>query len=1043
MTHPFARATRLILAYALFSGTAYAAATLAPSFVPNDQPTGWLGEVEVSTFNFGSGNATLFQISFEKANWTGDVLAYPVDKYGSIQTGAEIWGGAAVNLDAQNWDSGRYIVTMKTDGSKIPFRWASLDVSQQSKLGDNTKGPMVLNFIRGDHSNDTPAGQKYRARTSVLGDIIHSRPLFVDDASYPRVYVGSNDGMLHVLDACTGGCSTPGNEVYAYIPSMLIPNLKLLTVTPYVHQYFVDASPNARQVTGGQMTGTQRILVGGLGPGGKGLYGLDITDPNPGSEAAAAAKILWEITPTTINNASNTGYADLGYTYGVPLIVRTNDGNWVAIVGNGYDSNGTDQAVLYVINLATGAKIAGIAASITGADDAHPNGLSSPTAFDVDRDGKVDFVYAGDIAGNLWKFDLRSSSPGSWSAFKLFSTPNANTVTAQSITGAPAVARHPNGGYMVTFGTGRIFTDCTSPTVCDRTDTTQQYAYGLWDNDFPASGTALSKTIDATKLVAQSLSASTAYSGNSITATVRTSAAINAVDYTAGTNQKQGWKLSLASGERVVGDGGLIGDGRFHFAATKPNFDNGTGNAKGENWLIEVDYLTGMAPASPFLDLNADEQIDDADLVASSGQAYALRIPVARRIVSGGVMSQPLLAQLAVQSQTYFNVNPDASLAPPANGCTAGSTNCGVENGHFDFDIYYPFCVPSSGGYKCGHNTHVHQYDDKYNVTGVNMLNASLPAFNLPNAIISTATRFKILMANQKLSPAVQIKVGGAGAAYVPVYNFQTPTATPPPPALSSVNNTFVNSLPTYDRTSLLALVVNMPLDAFVEKDWSGTGDSRVGLVPTQTGCVHSGTGGFTDNTAYGPYGNLWMNGALTIQIIKDTTPDSAIRLESTSGDPSFGYRLKSDTVSQAYQLAEYTIFWHHPNGKCYGAAGWGTTAAIAYPDKAGSATSVAKAPGSSDPTDGSFTGGGSGTGTGTGGGGGSGSGSNSTTTTITLDDGTTVVETITHNADGTITVTMCSTSGCTTFTLRPTTAGKEKDDRPWGRVSWKELIRP
>ena len=114
----------------------------------------------------------------------------------------------------------------------------------------------------------------------------------------------------------------------------------------------------------------------------------------------------------------------------------------------------------------------------------------------------------------------------------------------------------------------------------------------------------------------------------------------------------------------------------------------------------------------------------------------------------------------------------------------------------------------------------------------------------------------------------------------------------------------------------------------------------------------------------------------------------------------------------------------------------------FAYPDTAGSASATSKAPGSSDPTDGTFSGdGGTVTGGGTGGTGGS--GSNSTTTTITLDDGTTITETITHNADGTITVTMCNTGGCTTFSLRPTTAGKEKDDRPWGRVSWKELIRP
>src|SRR5512140_3816855 len=104
-----------------------------------------------------------------------------------------------------------------------------------------------------------------------------------------------------------------------------------------------------------------------------------------------------------------------------------------------------------------------------------------------------------------------------------------------------------------------------------------------------------------------------------------------------------------------------------------------------------------------------------------------------------------------------------------------------------------------------------------------------------------------------------------------------------------------------------------MPLDAFAEKNWANTSpaDSRVGLIPTQTGCVHANKGALS-GSAYGPYGALWMNGALTIQVIKDTTPDSAITLGSLKGDGAFGYRLKEDTASQQYQLAQYTIFWHH-----------------------------------------------------------------------------------------------------------------------------------
>jgi hypothetical protein len=99
--------------------------------------------------------------------------------------------------------------------------------------------------------------------------------------------------------------------------------------------------------------------------------------------------------------------------------------------------------------------------------------------------------------------------------------------------------------------------------------------------------------------------------------------------------------------------------------------------------------------------------------------------------------------------------NPD--VAAPSHG--------GVSGGHFDYDIYYAACTASASKYSCPHNTHVHEYDDKYNVTGVNMMNASTTAMNLNNAIPLTTTRFRILVANQKLSPAVNLNVGIAVAA--------------------------------------------------------------------------------------------------------------------------------------------------------------------------------------------------------------------------------------------------------------------------------------
>jgi hypothetical protein len=333
-------------------------------------------------------------------------------------------------------------------------------------------------------------------------------------------------------------------------------------------------------------------------------------------------------------------------------------------------------------------------------------------------------------------------------------------------------------------------------------------------------------------------------------------------------------------------------------------------------------------------------------------------------------------------------------------------------------------------------------------VTGVDMLNPSLAAFRLHNAIPLTTTKFKILVANQRWSPAVKIKVGAGDPAYVDVWKYLTPSdARGAPPALNTTTNAFRNWLPTYARgavtgaTQLNKLVINMPLDAFKEKTWDGV-DSRVGVVPTQTGCVHANKGawaGYVDANHVG----AWMNGALTIQLVKDTTPDSAIELNVAS-DPKMGYRLKKDSVSQGYQIAQYTLFWHHPNGKCYGDTGWGTTQAIAYQDFDGSATARPRNPGSTDPTDGTFGSDSGSTGTGGGIAGGGSTGGASTTTTITLADGTLVTQTITSNPDGSVTVTLVGPDGTETFTLPPQSGGQEKDNRlRSGRLSWKELIRP
>jgi len=1125
----------------------------ATAFDASLQPTGSIAQLEATNYKLTSGNEIIFKTDYEKQNWTGNVFAYPVSATGVLDTPGEVWGGgASAHLDAQDWDVGRIIVTMKDNGSKIPFRYAQLSTAQQTAVGGQTS----LDFVRGDRSNEGVSG--YRVRNSVLGDILHSRPYYLDNSGAPVLFVGANDGMLHAFDGSRAG----GAELWAYVPSMLLGNLPALHADPYVHTYFIDGGLNIGDAV---ISGvTKKVLVSGLGAGGAGLFAIDVTDPRPTDEAAAAANILWEITPSKINNASSTSYSNLGMVYGTPVIVKVNSGSGqsAVIVGNGYNASGV--STLYVINIADGSRIASIATS-----GAASGGLSTPACYDATGDGRIDYCYAGDIDGKLWKFDLSSASSASWSASLVYTTN-----PAQAITMAPSISTHPNGGVMVNFGTGRMFNDA------DVADTSTFYAYGIWDRPpaYAANAVLLTQTLSNPPKT---------YVNGAITTKVRVITTNNVPDWTAGATHNMGWRVALPAGERIIGDTVFTESGRFYFNAYNPTVINTSPTPNGENWLMELDYLTGGANNSPFLDLNGDQLLTDADRIKytaadvlpagkSIGDPISTLdgIPVGK-FITNGVSSHPILVQLATLNTTLLNQNPDVVIP----GTLADR---GVAGGHFDVDIFYgpqptPVCsytggstgfatgsidftysssktytnlsitlagganiltstspgsqsksgletwisthinaatladynvavsgsqvvftakatgsaynkaiavtatgmvsgdrtvtsiagggTPSLGTFSsCSMKKHFHEYDDIFNVTGVNMLNASSTTLNLENAISdanAATTQFKVLVHNQYLSPAVTLSVGGAAHTSVKTYNNL---------ASETVAANVLANAPTYTRNTVGTLEWNMPLDAFQAKDWWGSGDTRAGLHPTNASCVMTATtatgvlfrsvvppangvnGPGVNQTSPTATGGVRHNGALTIQLIKASTPASSIEMQ-VAGRPEYGWRLKQADF-ETYAIADWATYWHHPNGKCYGDTGW---TKMPPQDFSPSDPSVWQTPaaGSADPNVGSFR-----------------ATSNIvsvvTTTTVrtetvagvavqlkttvqvtTYADGTTKTVTRTQNADGTTTIVTVTPDGKTTTETVANTAGgtgtggdEKGSQAKTGRVSWSELLR-
>jgi type IV pilus assembly protein PilY1 len=420
------------------------------------------------------------------------------------------------------------------------FEWNSLTAAQQAALDTNdaTITPLRLNYLRGDRTNEvTPQGVGlYRARSSVLGDIIDSSPTWVGPpvGGYPNiwtdlyaasaptppenagaaqtytafttaeqtrtnvVYAGSNDGLLHgfragAYDVNSNYVATnnDGLELLAYMPGYILNEINSYANVSndysnpqYAHHFAVDATPGTGDLFFGNQWHTW--LVGGLGPGGNAIFALDVTNPGAGAGdnfseagAAAAATVIGEWNAATVScvNVANCG-ANLGKTYGSPLIRRFHNGDWGFIAGNGF-SSATGDAGIYVVTVdSTSGALTWYYLS-TGQPVGAGDGIAFMDAADLDGDHIADYVYAGDLLGHLWRFDLTDGNPSNWAVTPqpLFTTP-----AGQPITTKPIIAINNTGPLprvLIEFGTGREIpiTNNAAATY----SLTQQALYGIWD----------------------------------------------------------------------------------------------------------------------------------------------------------------------------------------------------------------------------------------------------------------------------------------------------------------------------------------------------------------------------------------------------------------------------------------------------------------------------------------------------------------------------------------------------------------------------------
>ncbi len=563
----------------------------------------------------------IYQARFRSDDWTGELLAYRLLSNGTL--GAVQWDAAQLLPDPDD----RVIFTSDSSGDGIAFEWDQLSSVQKDALdrapGGSTDGlgEARVEWLRGDQANELRNGGTFRNRRVPLGDIVNSDPVFVGAQNFgyealpagtpgrdsyrafreskistsgaalqPTIYVGANDGMLHGFDAMTG------EERLAYVPGTLIPELNELPDPNYRHRYYVDGhiTVGDAYINRNGATRWASVLVGTTGAGGKTVFALDVTDPGSFDEA----DVMWEFTDP-----------DLGYTIGLPVVARMADGTWAAVFGNGYDGS-NQRSVLYVVRLADGVLLKKI--EVGAGSTANPNGLASPTLL-ADGTRTIRSIYAGDLHGNLWEFDVSSSSSGSWGAaytdagnpVPLFVARDA-AGNRQPITAPIEISRHPEGGYMLFFGTGKFFE--TNDNLVGAAPQVQSF-YGIWDRT-SSPATAVTGNRD-TALQRQQIVYEGPAGGSAFEVRLTTD---NDVDW----NSKRGWYIDLrspnkgAEGERVVA-APILRSGRIVFPTLIPSPDPcGFG---GSSWLMEMEAISGARLADSPLDINEDGDIDGDDMV--------------------------------------------------------------------------------------------------------------------------------------------------------------------------------------------------------------------------------------------------------------------------------------------------------------------------------------------------------------------------------------------------------------------------------------------
>lgn len=243
-----------------------------------------------------------------------------------------------------------------------------------------------------------------------MGDPLHSKSVAVRYANQNVAYIMTNQGLIHAFDATsptdpTAGDTNGGQELFAFMPQELLPNIKDLQANGTVgqHIYGLDGGitrwhedANKDGIVNDSDTVT---LIFGMRRGGNNYYALDVTNPtNP--------KLKWMI------KGGQGDFAQLAQSWSrMALISVLNNGvkERVLIFAGGYDAAVLDSVStntpalgnsVYMVD-GSGNKI--WSATHTDMIYSIPSNI---TPIDSDDNEIADRLYFGDTGGQVWRVDI-------------------------------------------------------------------------------------------------------------------------------------------------------------------------------------------------------------------------------------------------------------------------------------------------------------------------------------------------------------------------------------------------------------------------------------------------------------------------------------------------------------------------------------------------------------------------------------------------------------------------------------------------------------